>query len=711
MNVGSKQFELAIQRIDALKRYARKYGNLGTIKELALAPKSIGRKFATVFVIALVSTTLALMAENVRPLNRSVEEWDNSLYNSFYPSRKPESKENSEIVIVVVDDKSVKQMIDNFHYRWPWPREFWGAIVKTLQRYGAKVVAFDIYFDEPSFYFPSTDPQIPSGDDAVFAQALDEVTIPVIHARSSQLPGEQVPFAPPVRNPPIFGAVDIDDVMLRSYEPYRNRVPSLAVQALKQYGAELPAWSNQPFRVHYYGSNKQHTFRYISAFSVLQAGLPNADPEALGITPDLFNGKIVLIGCSATGTYDAKASPWDPLIPGVEWHATAIADFLDDRRVRIVHPLIVAAIAFFGALFACAGAILPRSAWFKLPICAAVIAAVFLLGFELFTAGRTIYWVQLVMPLLAVTMASLLGLAWTYLVEDRQRRVLLGFLSQFVSPEVARELDRRSTISLGGVRRELSILFSDIAGFTDLTEQWTPDQLEKFMTFYLSEMSNIVFANNGTLDKYIGDAIMTFWNAPLDQADHAARACRTALGIHLHEEEIRPILTQMGAGHIHTRIGVLSGQANVGNYGSLQKLNYTAVGDNVNLASRLEGANKIYGSRILVAQPTVELVRDQFLFRQLDLLRVKGKKKPMAVYELLAERNGDARLNKLVKDFEAAFAHYQHRKWDDAEGILVDLLASFPEDGPTKSLLKRVQDYRSSPPPADWDGVYVAKDK
>jgi adenylate cyclase len=323
----------------------------------------------------------------------------------------------------------------------------------------------------------------------------------------------------------------------------------------------------------------------------------------------------------------------------------------------------------------------------------------------------TIYWLPLAMPLLAVIVATLLGLAWTYLVEDRQRRVLLGFLSQFVSPEVARELDRRSAISLGGVRRELSLLFSDIAGFTDLSEQMTPDQLEKFMNFYLSEMSNIVFTNNGTLDKYIGDAIMSFWNAPLDQADHAARACRTALGIHQREEAIRPILTQLGAAGIHTRIGINTGQANVGNYGSLQKLNYTVLGDNVNLASRLEGANKIYGSHILVAQPTVEMVRDKFVFRQLDLLRVKGKKKPMAVYELLAERNGDSRPNKLVKEFEAAFAYYQQRKWDDAERILVDLLQGFPEDGPSKSLLKRVQDYRTSPPPADWDGVYVAKDK
>jgi adenylate cyclase len=204
---------------------------------------------------------------------------------------------------------------------------------------------------------------------------------------------------------------------------------------------------------------------------------------------------------------------------------------------------------------------------------------------------------------------------------------------------------------------------------------------------------------------------MSFWNAPLDQPDHAVLACRTALGMHRREEEIRPLLAEMDAGHIHTRIGVNTGVVQVGNYGSLQKLNYTVIGANVNLASRLEGANKLYGSYILVAQPTVDLVRDRFLFRKLDLLQVKGSEQPMPVYELMAEGAGTSEQQKLAREFEAALVAYHLKKWDEAERILIVLGELFPDDAPLATLLQRVRDFRKNPPPANWNGVYVAKDK
>ena len=682
---------------------------------LRLQPSSKLQKWIICAAIALATASVALLATVAPPFNRSLGKIDDALYDTFYKSRKPQSKRDSDIVMVVVDDKSVREMIADpqWHFRWPWPREFWGAIVQFLERSGAKVVVFDVYFDEPSFYSPNADPHQPSGDDGVFAQKLNDVTIPVVHARRSDV--SPPPFAPPVSNPPIFGAVDIDSAMIRSYAPYRNGVPSLAVQAVKQFGKPLPAWTNEPFRLHFYGPNEQpdgtRTFRYLSAYSIFQACLPGADFDSLGITPDLFNGKIVVIGAIADAATDIKSSPLDELFPAVESHATAIANILDDRRVHPVSQPITFSIGLAGALLASAGALFPKRAWFKLPLATAVIAAIYILGFQLFTRGRTIYWLPLAMPLSATIAATVLGLAWTYLVEDRQRRVLLRFLAQYVSPEVAAELDRQGTISLGGVRREMTVMFTDIAGFTDVSEQMEVEQLEKFMNFYLSEMSGIVFAENGTLDKYIGDAIMSFWNAPLNQPDHAVHACRTALGIKQRERALQSQLEQVGAKGILTRIGINTGQMVVGNMGSLQKLNYTVMGDAVNLASRLEGANKLYGSQILVAQPTVDQVKDRFVFRQLDLLRVKGKKKPMAVYELLAEGNGDEKLHRVATDFGRAFALYQQKKWDESEQTLIALLAEFPDDGPAQALLKRVQSYRQSPPPADWDGVHVAKEK
>jgi adenylate cyclase len=254
-------------------------------------------------------------------------------------------------------------------------------------------------------------------------------------------------------------------------------------------------------------------------------------------------------------------------------------------------------------------------------------------------------------------------------------------------------------------------MFTDIAGFTDLAELMAVEELETFMNFYLSEMSKIIFELNGTLDKYIGDAIMSFWNAPLDQPEHAAAACQAALQIRDREVALREKLGEIGVFGIQTRIGINTGPMVVGNLGSSQKVNYTVLGDSVILASRLEGANKIYGSQILVAQPTVDVVKDRFTFRKLDLLRVKGRRRPMPVYELLAAGQVDGAVCQLVEQFESALHAYEKRDWDDAERILVALQARFPDDGPTRVLLGRVRAFRDQPPPADWDGVYVAREK
>jgi adenylate cyclase len=224
-------------------------------------------------------------------------------------------------------------------------------------------------------------------------------------------------------------------------------------------------------------------------------------------------------------------------------------------------------------------------------------------------------------------------------------------------------------------------------------------------------MSNVVLQDQAYLDKYIGDAIMSFWNGVIDQADHAACACRAALDMQKRERDIQPQLQRLGAKGLLTRIGINTGPMALGNMGSTRKFAFTVLGDSVNLGSRLEGANKLYGSQILIAQTTADLVRDRFVLRQLDLLRVKGKKRPMAVYELMDEGPGNGELRPRVELYEEAFHLYQQQQWEDAEGVLGRLLERCPEDAPAKGLLGRVQKLRHDPPGPGWDGVYVAKDK
>ncbi|MDB5292279.1 MAG: adenylate cyclase, partial [Phycisphaerales bacterium] len=461
-------------------------------------------------------------------------------------------------------------------------------------------------------------------------------------------------------------------------------------------------------------SDGGNTYRYVPAYPVFIAAQAPARAASVGISPEMFRGKIVLIGGTALGIYDPKSSPVSKIYPGVEVQATAIDDLLTGQNVKPVSAPQSAGAALAASLLAAFGVILPRRVTLKVAFAFIAAAALVGMGIILFVA-HDIRWLPMASPLLALLLTTVGAFAWTYLREDRQRRLVLKALTQYLSPEVAAEIERDpAALRLGGQRREMTVMFTDIQGFTDLSESMESERLSELLNFYLGEMSGLILANNGTLDKYIGDAIMSFWNAPLHQADHAALACRAALAMKKREAEIQGTLAAMGAPGLLTRIGINTGPMIFGNMGAPQKFNYSVLGDSVNLGSRLEGANKFYGSRILVAESTALLVNDRFVFRQLDLLRVKGKLKPLAVFELLAEQNGTAADDDLrfrVARYEEALGLYRAQKWDDAQAVLDDLHRRFPDDGPTAALLKRIAKLRHEPPGADWDGVYVAKDK
>jgi adenylate cyclase len=269
-------------------------------------------------------------------------------------------------------------------------------------------------------------------------------------------------------------------------------------------------------------------------------------------------------------------------------------------------------------------------------------------------------------------------------------------------------------VRLTGDRHVMTVMFTDIEGFTALSEKLPDETLTELLNFYFDEMSPLVLREDGTLDKYIGDSIMSFWNAPLPQADHAFRACRVALALQRRERAIQGSLQERGAPTLATRIGINTGPMVVGDMGSKERFNYTVLGDSVNLGSRLEGANKLYGSRILLARSTAELVKDRFLMRKLDLLLVKGKRTPLAVYELLGERGkalGEPVLLERIKRYESAWELYRQQKWDEAEQVLRALVADHPDDAPAATLLTRIGHLRADPPSREWNGVYVAQVK
>ncbi|HSZ58780.1 MAG TPA: adenylate/guanylate cyclase domain-containing protein [Tepidisphaeraceae bacterium] len=673
---------------------------------LRVSRQSPARKLIAAGAIAILAGGLAAGLHHLPGASVAMGKLDDLLYDSFYRLRPVEDQTDGPVVIVAADDKSLadlKRGIGKTSYGWPWPRQFWGLVPGYARKCGAKAVAFDMIFSEPSVFNGW------SGDDGAFAAMIDGAKLPVIFGTEVSAAGVPDPFAPPVKKP-ILGAVNVSDsVVYRRYRPTVNEFPSLASRAANAVGATPPA---AEFRLHYFGPHqdrKDHrTFRYVSASNVFAAAMGQKNT---GVDPAWFRNKIVLIGAITVGTFDVKASPLSEEYPGVEVQATAITDMLSGRNVRRVGTLWATAAAFAAALIAAMGVVFPRTASLKLLAAALTAAIVIGVAIVLFH-GRQITWLPLASPLAALLLATIGAFSWSYLVEGRQRRFVVKALGQYLSPHVAANIDRDpDALKLGGTRRDMTVMFTDIQGFTDLSEKLDEHKLTGLLNYYLDEMSSLVLANDGTLDKYIGDAIMSFWNAPLYQPDHAILACRAALAMEKREREIQPRLAELGGPGLLTRIGINTGPMVFGNMGSSQKFNYSVLGDSVNLASRLEGANKFYGSRIIIAQPTAAQLNGQFLLRRLDVLRVKGKTMPMAVFELMSESPGDANLRARAAEYEAAFSDYQQQKWDLARERLEALVSRFGHDPPAAALVRRLAALREEPPGPGWDGVYVAKGK
>lgn len=667
--------------------------------------------------LAVGVTSLALAVQVTPLLSIPLARLNNVLYDTLYNLRPFEDQTNGPVIIVAVDDRSLeavnKAKVFTDPYGWPWPRYGWGKIAQYLGKCGAKAVAFDILFSEVSAHENDV-----GGDDEAFAQMLADAKAPVIFATAAQADGSPGPFAVPATQPHL-GAVNVNETLgkskiFREFTPRVYGYPSLALETLRATGipVRLP---EQPFMLHYYGPSElpegKRTFTYISAANLLHASLKPANAQADGIDPEMFRGKIVLIGATTIGTYDMKATPLSDAVSGVEVQATAMLNLMNGQRVIRIPRAAEAGSTFLFSMLAAIGIIRPRSVGLKLSGALAALVILLTTAILLFVRHNIVY-LPLAGPLLAGFLATIGGFAWSYLAEDRQRRMLLKALSRVVSPVIAEELSRDpDKLVLGGQRREMTVMFTDIAGFTELSEKIEADKLAPLLNYYLEQMSSMVFRADGTLDKYIGDAIMSFWNAPLAQPDHAHLACRAALGMARREKEIQEELRSLGAEKLYTRIGINSGSMAVGFTGSTHLFNYTVLGDSVNLGSRLEGANKIYGSQIMLSQSTAEFVKADFLLRKLDLLRVKGKQQPMGVYELIAEGPGEESDRRRARSYEEALSFYQRQRWDDAERIFLELAAEFPDDGPTAAIMARIRKYRHDPPPAEWDGVYVAKDK
>lgn len=651
------------------------------------------------------------------------------------------------IAVILIDEAALAAM-NPLVGRFPWPRSIYADLMEFLALGAPRAVVFDLLFSEyqrgggapdahdlrlveasaalgtsyHAFQLMRDDP------DDVYTHFLDRPLPDDFRTRFGVGAGTDdgdrrnnnyvLPFAELYRASRGAGVVNLEpdsDGVYRRTRPLRayhgELYPLLGLAPLlaapTQHGAALAslpaaAADGGEMLINYHGRPRPYSISGV--FASLQA-IRAGDIESLLIHPDEFRDKIVFIGASAAGLQDTKPTPLSPKTPGVLIHASLASNLLTGDTLRTVpRPLTWLAIAV--------AALLPTLGLFRLhrlyqqvlyPVALATLYGLWCVWqFE----QHVVY--EMAAPLCALTLSWLLGIGYLGVTEGRDKRRVRRMLSQYVSPAVLAEVVDRYQDHVQaevGRKEDVTILFADIRGFTTLSERLPAEQVVDLLNCYFSEMTEIIFAHGGTLDKFIGDAIMAFWGAPVRVGNHAEAAVTAALQMLRRLDAVNHRLQARGYPAITIGIGLNSGAVVLGNIGSEKKLDYTVIGDHVNLASRLEGLTAQYGCPLLVSEFTRSRLGERLPCAVVDLVRVKGKQQPVALYQplALADDEAAAAAHALAARTTAAFEHYRARRWDAA----LTAYQALPPSALRELFVERCRRCLAEPPPADWDGVYL----
>jgi adenylate cyclase len=722
--------------------------------------------YARLLCLALLIGFAALRAADPAP----VEEIRVRTFDAFQRI-EPRKKTIRPVTIVDIDDKSLEKL-----GQWPWPRTRIADLVTELTRLGAVVIAFDAVFSEPDRLNPAfaadtfrhLDEEtrvklraLPSNDQ-IFADAikasrvvLGESGLPEeIAALDKTLPvtgiamlGEEpqrfmFDFPGLLRNVPVLehaaagrGLFTIrperDGIIRRVpmiMQAQGQTMPSLTFEILRVAsgsgtilikaekagiksigvkGFEIPTDHNGQLWVHY---ARNDASIYVPAVNVLEKN----------VAPDMIAGKLVLIGTSAVGLNDIKTTPVSGAMPGVEIHAQVLESALTGAVIS--QPIFGIAVEFATALMF--GLLVIAFAPQFGPVTLVVLGAAFasmLVGLSVYFYAHDRLLIDFTYPLMSTTAIYLTLIFTSFVREQAQRRQIRSAFGQYLSPALVEQLAQSpEKLVLGGEEREMTIMFSDMRGFTSISETYKndPQGLTALMNRFLTPLTNAILNRKGTIDKYMGDAIMAFWNAPLDDRDHELNACEAALDMlervdalnqareQEAKEEGRPFIP------LNVGVGLNTGTCVVGNMGSDQRFDYSVFGDSVNLASRLEGQSKEYGFPIIIGSRTALAVKDRFAILELDFIMVKGKKEPEVIYAIAGRENTaqSGRFQRLRNLTIEMLACYRSRDWDGAlaaiargrktdEANSLELLYNLYE--------ARIRGYLENPPPQDWNGAFA----
>ena len=653
-------------------------------REASSSPLKVLAAFAVLWwaIAALVSLT---------PLWKQVEL---KLLDSMTVASAP-NKSAFPITVIGIDEASFSEL----GLQWPWPRSLHAELVDRLADAGAAVIVFDIVFAEPSN----------KKDDQRFADAIERAGNVVLAAdrvyrESTSI--RQWLRLDPLQNFTDAGAkvglatVTLDrDLVVRQIPESADALwRTVIVRLIRAHPEITPNLGIAPGSLIRYAGG-DHTFPYVSYHEVVK---PTGS-----IPADFFKDQVVIIGRDVKASPDAESAQADLfatpflaatgwLTPGAEVHANIIETAL--ARNAITH-LPEGAVAALLALVAAASAAAMRrwrpvwSALAGLAIAAAIGAAVW----GVFVQWNL--WVPAGSALAVIPLIYVSSGGWSYVAEQLRRKEITRVFSLYVTPQVVDYMIAHpERINLGGERREITLMFTDLKGFTTISEKHTPEQVTHLINRHFTAMTDIVLAHEGTVVQFIGDAIMAFWGAPLDDADHAYRAVAAAVAMQQGMADLRAEFAKEGLPPIYMRIGIHTGSVLVGNLGSAKRFGYTAVGDDVNLAARLEGINKLYGTGIMVSGDTARRISGRIALRPVDRVIVKGRSQAIEVFTPCDDAN-------VVNLTQQAIALYRGRDWDGAEAGFRELLELAPEDGVASLYLERIAAFRSTPPAANWDGA------
>jgi adenylate cyclase len=627
-------------------------------------------------------------------------------------------KRDPRIVLVMIDQPSLDRFEKDGVY-WPWPRSIYGAMLSLLKRGGARTVVFDQIFSSPSPYG--------AAEDAQFGRSLKDFgrTVLAFDTRrgSAHMPVPEIKAGAALLGdttmPPDFDGV-FRRVPLETEIAAASRPTLPAAAAMADSGAGNIARFRAPLvdgrmLVRFHGKSltndpRLKTYDSYSAGDLILSENALEEGRKPALDPALFKDKLVFIGMSAAGLLDNRPSPIAAVFPGTEIVAAAADNLLNGDYLVPGGAAALLALVLF-ALFAggIASGLADRAGAAPLLLLGGSAA----LAAAACAAFRRGVVLDMVAPQLALWAGFAASSAYNYAVEGRQKRYIQGAFSRYLSPEiVSRIAENPEMLALGGERRDVTVYFSDIEGFTTISEKLEPEKLTQLMNRYLGEMTDTILASGGTLDKYIGDAIMAFWGAPLPCEGHALIGCRAALANQKRLLELAGEFSRLGYPPVRARIGLNSGPAIIGNMGSALRFSYTALGDTVNLSSRLEGANKAYGSYILISETTRAGAGAAVETRELDFVMVKGKHQPIRVYELLGlAGETDRRLLEKACAFEGGLALFREKRFAEAEAVFASIPAGFGPDHASDVYVDRCRHYRAEPPPADWNGSYALTEK